>query len=99
MGRGPHHGSWWVPSRCPMPKIIPALQVRILFFIPRYWVLQYLPFGIIHPRMILDLEELNLKEDYHLTQHAKINLRCNKLMQPSKPFLKHKTNIKKTLKI
>ena len=34
-----------------------------------------------------------------LTQHAKINLECNKLMQPSKSVLKHETNIKITFKI
>ena len=34
-----------------------------------------------------------------LTQHAKINSECNKLMQPSKSFLKHETNIKITFKI
>ena len=39
-----------------------------------------------------------LKEDYHLTQHAKINSECNKLMQPLKPFWKHDTNIKITFK-
>ena len=33
-----------------------------------------------------------------LTQHAKINLECNKLMQPSKPVLKHETNIKTIFK-
>ena len=48
--------------------------------------------------MILDLEELNSKENHHLTQHAQINLECNKLMQPSKPFLKHETNIKTSFK-
>ena len=35
----------------------------------------------------------------NLTQHAKINLECNKLMQPSKSVLKHETNIKTTFKI
>ena len=49
--------------------------------------------------MILDLEELGSKEDYHLTQHAKIHSECNKLMQPLKSFLKHETNIKTTFKI
>ena len=34
-----------------------------------------------------------------LAQHAKINLECNKLIQPSKPFLKYATNIKITFKI
>ena len=34
-----------------------------------------------------------------LTQHAKINSGCNKLMQPSKPVLKHETNIETTFKI
>ena len=34
-----------------------------------------------------------------LTQHAKINSECNKLMQPSKSVLKHETNIKTTFKI
>ena len=34
-----------------------------------------------------------------LTQHAKINLEYNKLMQPSKSILKHETNIKTTFKI
>src|SRR5687767_2275908 len=29
-----------------------------------------------------------------LTQHAKINLKCNKLMQSLKLILKHETNIK-----
>ena len=36
---------------------------------------------------------------YNLTQHAKINSECNKLMQPSKSVLKHKTNIKISFKI
>ena len=34
-----------------------------------------------------------------LTQHAKINSECNKLMQPSKSVLKYETNIKTTFKI
>ena len=34
-----------------------------------------------------------------LTQHAKINSECNKLMQPSKLISKHETNIKTTFKI
>ena len=32
----------------------------------------------------------------NLTQYAKINLECNKLMQTSKLILKHETNIKIT---
>ena len=35
----------------------------------------------------------------YLTQHAKINSECNKLMQPSKSVLKYETNIKTTFKI
>ena len=35
----------------------------------------------------------------HLTQHAKINLECNKLMQPLKSVLEHETNIKISFKI
>ena len=35
----------------------------------------------------------------YLTQYAKINLECNKLMQPSKLILEHETNIKITFKI
>ena len=35
----------------------------------------------------------------YLTQHAKINSECNKLMQLSKSVLKHETNIKATFKI
>ena len=35
----------------------------------------------------------------NLTQHAKINLECNKLMQPLKSYLKYETNIKTTFKI
>ena len=35
----------------------------------------------------------------YLTQQAKINSECNKLMQPSKSVLKHETNIKITFKI
>ena len=34
-----------------------------------------------------------------LTQHAKINSECNKLMQPSRLLLKYETNIKITFKI
>ena len=51
--RGPHHEPWWVPSRWPIAKNIPASHFRTLFRIPRYGVLQYLPLGIIRPRMIL----------------------------------------------
>ena len=46
--------------------------------------------------MILDFKELNSKENHHLTQHAKINSECNKLMQPLKSLLKHETNINTT---
>ena len=35
----------------------------------------------------------------NLTQHAKINSECHKLMQPSKLISKHETNIKITFKI
>ena len=35
----------------------------------------------------------------NLTQHAKINSECNKLMQHSKHILKHETNIKVAFKI
>ena len=35
----------------------------------------------------------------NLTQHAKINSECHKLMQPSKLISKHETNIKTSFKI
>ena len=82
-----------------MSNNILVSHFHTFFLIPRYGILQYLPFGIIRPRMILDLEELNSKEDYLLTQHANFNSECNKLIKSLKLILKHETNIKTTFKI